>query len=45
MNVIAVKAGRENEAAIQAIVKALKSDKVAKFVAEKYPNGEVVLVD
>ena len=45
VNVIAVKAGRENEAAIQAIVKALKSDKVAKFVAEKYPNGEVVLVD
>ncbi|MDD7270417.1 MAG: MetQ/NlpA family ABC transporter substrate-binding protein [Spirochaetales bacterium] len=44
VNVIAVKAGRENEAGIQALVKALKSEKVAKYVSEKYPNGEVVLV-
>lgn len=44
VNVIAVKAGNENNPGIQALVKALKSEKVAKFVSEKYPNGEVVLV-
>ena len=31
--------------AIQALVKALKGEKVAAYVAERYPNGEVVLVD
>ncbi len=45
VNVIAVKEGRENDPAIKALVKALKSDKVKKYVAEHYPNGEVVLVD
>ena len=45
VNVIAVKAGRENEPAIVALVEALKSQKVTDYVAERYPNGEVVLVD
>ena len=45
MNVIAVKAGNENNEAVQALVEALKSDEVADFVAQNYPNGEVILVD
>lgn len=45
VNVIAVKAGNENDPAVQALVKALKSDKVKSYVAEHYPNGEVILVD
>ena len=45
VNVIAVKEGNENNPAIKALVEALKGDKVAAYVAEKYPNGEVVLVD
>ena len=44
VNVIAVKEGNENNPGIKALVKALKSEKVAAFVSEKYPNGEVVLV-
>lgn len=44
VNVIAVKAGNENKAEIQALVKALKSEKVRKYIEEKYPNGEVVVV-
>lgn len=44
VNVIAVKAGNENNPGIVALVKALKTDKVSKYVAEHYPNGEVVLV-
>ena len=45
MNVIAVKAGNENNPAVKALVEALKSDKVKAYVAEHYKNGEVVLVD
>ena len=45
VNVIAVKEGRENDPAIKALVKALKSDKVREYVSLHYPNGEVVLVD
>ena len=45
VNVIAVKEGNENNPAIKALVEALKGDKVAAYVAERYPNGEVVLVD
>ena len=41
---IAVKAGHENDSAIKALVAALKSQKVADYVAQHYPNGEVVLV-
>ncbi len=44
VNVIAVKEGNENNAAIQALVAALNGEEVAAYVAEKYPNGEVVLV-
>ncbi len=44
VNVIAVKAGNENKAEIKALVKALQSEKVRKYVEEKYPNGEVVVV-
>ena len=43
VNVIAVKAGNENNEAVQALVEALKSDEVADFVAQNYPNGEVIL--
>ena len=45
VNVIAVKAGNENNPAVKALVEALKSDKVKAYVAEHYKNGEVVLVD
>lgn len=45
VNVIAVQPGNEDNPAIQALVKALKGEKVAAYVAERYPNGEVVLVD
>lgn len=45
VNVIAVKEGNENNPAVLALIEALKGDKVAAYVAENYPNGEVVLVD
>ncbi|MXI87182.1 methionine ABC transporter substrate-binding protein [Sphaerochaeta halotolerans] len=44
VNVVAVKQGRENDKAIVALVDALRSEKIASYVAERYPNGEVVLV-
>ncbi len=44
VNVIAVKQGHENDAAVKALVAVLKSQKVADYVAKQYPNGEVVLV-
>ncbi len=44
VNVVAVKKGRENDAAIKALVNALKSQKVKDWVKAKYPNGEVVTV-
>jgi D-methionine transport system substrate-binding protein len=44
VNIITVKSGNENDPRIQALVKALQSDEVKQFVAERYPNGEVVLV-
>lgn len=45
VNVIAVKEGNENNPAIKALVEALKSDEVKQYIAEHYPNGEVVLVN
>ncbi len=45
VNVVAVKEGHENDPAIVALVKALHSQKIADYVAERYPNGEVVLVN
>lgn len=44
VNVIAVKAGRENDAAVVALVAALRGEKIRAYVAEHYVNGEVVLV-
>lgn len=44
VNIITVKSGNENDSRIQALVKALQSGVVKNFVAERYPNGEVVLV-
>lgn len=44
VNVLAVKSGNENKAEIQALIKALKSEKVKNYISEKYPNGEVVAV-
>ena len=44
VNVLAVKAGNESKPAIQALIKALQSDKVRKYVDETYPDGEVVVV-
>lgn len=44
VNVIAVKAGRENDPGIVALVKALRGEKIKAYVAEHYTNGEVVLV-
>ena len=40
-NVIAVKEGNENSEKIQALLKALKSDAVKKFIQDTY-NGAVV---
>ena len=44
VNIVAVKAGNENKPEIKALVKALQSEKVRKYIEEKYPNGEVVVV-
>ena len=41
-NVVSVKQGNENDPRIKALMKALQSDKVRKYITEKYPNGEVV---
>ena len=41
VNIIAVKEGHENDEAIQALVKVLKSDEIKKFINEKY-DGAVV---
>ena len=43
VNVIAVMAGKENNAKIQALVKALKSDAVKAFIEEKYEGAVVPL--
>lgn len=44
VNIIAVKKGRENDAAIKALVNALKSDKVKNWIKAKFPNGDVIAV-
>ncbi len=44
VNVIAVKAGNETKEEIKALIEALKSDKVKNYIAERYPNGEVVVI-
>lgn len=45
VNVIAVQAGHENDPGIVALVNVLKGATVKDYVTERYPNGEVVLVD
>jgi D-methionine transport system substrate-binding protein len=44
VNVVAVKVGNENDPQIKALVKALQSQKVKDYIANKYPNGDVVTV-
>ena len=44
VNVIAVKSGNEKDPRVVALVKALQSEEVANWIAERYPNGEVVKV-
>ena len=44
VNIVAVKAGNENKAAIKALVKALQSQRIKDFVSARYPDGEVVIV-
>lgn len=44
VNIITVKEGNEENPAVKALVKALQSDIIRDFVAEKYPSGEVVVV-
>lgn len=44
VNVIAVKAGNENNDQIKALVKVLQSAKVKEWIEKTYPNGEVVAV-
>lgn len=44
VNVITVKAGMEDDARIKALVKAVESQKVKDYIADRYPNGEVVAV-
>ncbi len=42
-NILCVKEGNENNAGIQELIKALKSDKVKKFIEEKYEGAVVPL--
>jgi D-methionine transport system substrate-binding protein len=44
VNIITVKAGNENDPRIQALVKAVKSQKVKDWIQTKYPNGDVIAV-
>ena len=44
VNIVAVKQGKENDAQIVALVKALQSQKVKDWVKQQYPNGDVVTV-
>ncbi|MBR5867675.1 MAG: MetQ/NlpA family ABC transporter substrate-binding protein [Spirochaetaceae bacterium] len=44
VNIIAVKDGKQADAKIVALVKALQSAEIAEFIAKRYPNGEVVKV-
>ena len=44
VNVVAVKKENENDERIAALMQALRSEQIAAFIAERYPNGEVVKV-
>ena len=41
-NIVVVRKGDENKADIQKLVKALKSEKVKKYINQKYSDGSVV---
>ena len=41
VNIVAVRTGDENRPEIQALIKALKSEKVKKFINEKYAGAVV----
>lgn len=42
VNIVTVKAGNESDPRIQALVKAITSQKVKDYITTKYPNGDVV---
>ncbi|HNY21183.1 MAG TPA: MetQ/NlpA family ABC transporter substrate-binding protein [Treponemataceae bacterium] len=42
VNIVTVKAGNEKDARIQALVKAITSQKVKDYIQTKYPNGDVI---
>lgn len=44
VNIICVKKGNEDSKKIRALAAALRSKKIADFITERYPNGEVVKV-
>ena len=44
VNIVAVKDGNQSDERIIALVKALQSEEISSFIAERYPNGEVVKV-
>lgn len=44
VNIICVKEGNEDSKKIKALVAALQSQKIADFISERYPNGEVIKV-
>jgi len=43
-NILCVKDGSQNDERIKALVKAMTSQRVKDYIAEHYPNGEVVAV-
>ncbi len=44
VNIICVKKGNENKEGIKALVESLRSKKIADFISQRYPNGEVIKV-
>ncbi|MGP1586854.1 MAG: MetQ/NlpA family ABC transporter substrate-binding protein [Treponemataceae bacterium] len=45
VNVICVKNGNQDNEKIKALVKALQGENIKEWIEQKYPNGEVLLVD
>jgi D-methionine transport system substrate-binding protein len=43
VNIITIKSGMENDPRLQALVNALKSDKVKEFISQKYAGGVVAV--
>jgi D-methionine transport system substrate-binding protein len=44
VNILTVKDGMQNDPRIQALAKALTSQKVKDYIEKTYPNGEVIAV-